>query len=174
MEIETRVHGMDALVVGLRGVNEDVRQEIRDAVNDSLDAAEAVMQAGVPVGETGMLKATIEKESAVFRPGGLGGGGFHEGELRVGAGIDYMQFVVEGTGVHGPLGTPIQAGAGNVRPKPDSSKYYQRSGAKWMVWTRFGRKWFRRKVKGQPPQDEWIIAAQETANAILAERIARI
>ena len=177
MEIETRVHGMDALAVGVRGVNEEVRREIVAAVNDALDAAESVMQATIPV-ESGAMKATIRKEPAVFRPGGFGGGGFHEGELTVGAGIDYLQFVVEGTGEHGPRGEEIHAGAlGN--PLGNIASHYQRRGAKWMVWPGRGsysgrKKWFKRKTKGQEAQDAWIIEAQQTANAILAERISRI
>ena len=51
-----------------------------------------------------------------------------------------------------------------------ASQNYQRTGAKWMVWTRSEREVVQASGQGQEAQDAWIIEAQQTANADLERR----
>ena len=157
MQIEYHVEGADTLALRVRAEGEHVKNEIIDAIGDALRAADIEMRMRVPV-DDGELFNSIRISPVVFRPGGLGGGGFYEAELSAGEGVEHLAFVTEGTGEHGPTGQRITPKRGNVLR-------FQKKGEPMK---------FRPSVSGQEAQDEWITAAQAVANSILEQRISRI
>ncbi len=145
------------MILRVRAEGEKVRNDIIDAIGDALRAADIEMRLRVPV-DSGELFNSIQASPVVFRPGGLGGGGFYEAELSAGEGVEHTAWVTEGTGVHGPGGQRIYPKRGNVLS-------FQKRGERRKVVP---------SVAGQEPQDEWITAAQVIANSILEQRISRI
>lgn len=145
----------------VRAEGEEVRQDIVDAMGDALDHAETEMKLLVPV-DSGRLFSSIEKSPVVFRPGGLGGGGFYEAELSIGGALEpYLQHVVEGTGDKSGQKEPgnrIYPSRGNVIPVQKHGEPVH----------------FRKWISGQAPQTDFITAPQEIASRIIAERIHRI
>lgn len=157
--IEFDIHGHERLVVGLTAHSAKLRQRIKDAVRDSTDAAEKVMVAEVPR-DSGWLANSIQTSGITYNPGGLGGGGIYEAELSVGEGVDYLKFVVEGTGRFGPGGGNITSPSGGVM------KFRGSRDGEYPL--------YRSEVSGQPPQDEWILNAQRIANEVMMRHVAEI
>lgn len=173
-DIEFRTEGFDRAMLGVRGINEELRREIHEAVSEALATAETIMRATVPK-RSGALASTIRASEPVFRPGGAGGGGFWEGELEIGEGVDYLPLVTEGTGEHGPgLREPIRAGRGPEFERPKASQWPPRKGSRWMVFRSRGHWWFLKSVRGQRPQTDFIDRPREVANEIIRQRVAAI
>lgn len=105
------------------------------------------------------LESRIDWTRAVWHPGGAGGGGFYEAKAGVRRSPrfpnplqDPATYVVEGTGLFGPFHRVITPRAGN-----------------FMVFKYKGRWVITDQVKGQEPQRLWVTAAQDRANAVVAE-----
>lgn len=174
--IEWEVQGADTLAIRVQAQHERLRDALRDAIADALDSAEKSMHALVPR-ESGALATTIRKSGIVYVPGGVGGGGVFEATLVAGEGIDYLNVVVEGSGIYGTYGSSlgsIQAGAGNIRGPKTRPEWLPRKGSKLMVFTWKGKKRFFPSVKGQPGDDRWIRAARLAADAVMRDRLARL
>lgn len=171
MQIEYDVHGAENVLVRIRAQNEHVRDQIRSAIAEALEAAEKTMLAGVPRQST-VLASSIVKTPVVYIPGGPGGGGYFQGEVEVGAGVPYLNLVVEGTGVFGPRGGAIKAGEGNIGFK--RAEWPTPHGSKFMVWESGGQKFFRRQIKGQRPKTRWFEDAHIIANEIIKTKVGEI
>lgn len=171
--IEYEVRGGEETYIRIRAYRDRLRDEILEALKDAAQTAEKVMLAKVPR-DSGALASTIHVSGIQYMPGGAGGGGAYEIVLHAGQGIPYLNLVTEGTGIHGPYNSygNIVAGAGNIRPKV-RPEWAPRTGARFMVFTPKGetKPIFRKWVRGQEPQTEWIVAAQQVANAIVAEHV---
>lgn len=147
----------DAVKFRIQAVGENVRQEIVDALNDATEYGVSIMRAEVPY-KSGDLSRSIRVSGVNYSPGGAGGGGYYEASIEIGEGIPYLAAVVEGSGRRGPKGVDIFPAKGNVM-------VFEKEGEK-TVWTK--------RTKGQKAKADWIIKAQQAANAIIASRIRRI
>ncbi len=183
-DIEYEVRGLDSLEVRVRAEGAEVRDDIIDGMRHALEAAHAHMMANVPRGETNRLAQSIDVDPIVFRPGGLGGGGFYEGGLSVGRGIDYLAALVEGSGEHGHTGQKITAKQGNIILGSSKGAWYRdrwtSGGAgrnkrvKPMHFQKRGEDVFITWQSGQKAQDEWLVQSQQIASFIIADSINRI
>lgn len=170
-DIEFRVEGHERFLIGVRATL-GLADEVKDALQEALNAAHAEMVAKVPRSEYPNpgphLADTIRTSGVVYSPGGPGGGGFYEAELVAGEGIPYLNIAVEGRGeLHVTPGIP-----GGPKPDPD---WIPRRGANRMFFlSQSGKPVFARQVEGYEGDDTWILAAQQVANKVIAAKIAEI
>lgn len=105
------------------------------------------------------LASRINWSRAIYKPGGAGGGGAWVAKAGVRRSPRFTNplddpavYVYEGTGLFGPFHRVITSRAGN-----------------FMVFKYKGRWIITDQVKGQEPQRLWVDAAQDRANAVVAE-----
>lgn len=157
MEVHSELRGWDAAEFGIQATTRKLRVQMIEILGETGRIAEDLMKTNVPR-QTGQLAASIELHPIQYSPGGAGGGGLWTVEVRVGAGVPHLQWVVEGTGVYGPRG-------GWIRPKR----------AKFMTFQKKGEpRRFREVVAGQKPQREWIAIALYAAEAYMKNAVAQL
>lgn len=152
----------------LRGSADREKEWSQKVVTDAARQGAQVMRFLVPKGTSDMfigydtLESRIDSSDAAWHPGGPGGGGTWEaraGVRRSPRHPDPMEdpaaYVYEGTGLFGPFRRLIVPRSGN-----------------FMAFKLNGRMVFTKFVKGQEPQRTWVIAAQERANAVVANALA--
>jgi hypothetical protein len=166
---DPRDRGGPDLALRLRAINEKVRQEIRDAVEEAAGEAVTYATRKVPYSfkpgdhPQEHLRDTIRKTDSIYRPGGAGGGGFFESTVQAG-GRNPKEWpnpfwLLEGTGIFGSRHKPIHG-----RWRGDIRRYNPMGPGFW-----HGRGgWFWNETKGQRPQREWWYGARERALFILA------
>lgn len=170
INFETEVRGAEQATLRIRGIEKRLKADIVEAISAAANEAQQVLEQGAPRGDSHRLAASVRNDGVSFHPGGLGGGGFWEVDVSVGEGIDYLKFVVEGTGIH--------AGRGNITahgPYPMRWK-----GA--TIWgdPRKARRGIRGdthiafETEGQEPQEQWITNANLRAQGEIARRVAEI
>lgn len=152
-ELEYEIRGDDALLLRIRAIGPEQRQEIIEILSEAAAIAESEWKGNIPY-HSGVLYRSIRQHEVRFAPGAAGGGGFYELELSVGGEpeAEHLQFVVEGTGIFGPRGNRIFPANGNVM-------VFNKNGED-TVYTRY--------TEGQRAQDSWIEAGQQAAREFVA------
>lgn len=153
MEIDYEVRGDQEALIRVRAIGPQVQGQLKDLIAEAAHLAFAEMQAKVPrgtgeVGPEGTIADSIDVGEPVYHAGGAGGGGYYE--VRVGPGDDapsHLEFVLKGTGVHGPYGVPIEAPQGFPMAIEKMGEGVR----------------FRQSSQGQEPQTEWLEDAQDIA-----------
>lgn len=126
---------------------------LADALDDIADQVKATAIALAPTGRTGRLKATgIGKSHVTPR-----GPSSYRAEVGLTRKPAYGIYVHEGTGIMGRSKRPITAMEGNV-----------------MVFGKFGRKVFAKKIMGQRPQPFLRQAVLIVENTYVPARLARL
>jgi len=148
----------EVLQLRLKGQGDAVKEEIKQTLVRAALRAEKILEAEVPHGETHALANSIRMSPLKYSPGGAGGGGFWEIEVSVGEGVPYVQNVVEGTGIFGPRAFPI----------------YPKNPKGVMAFSKNGEFVFTKWVRGQEPDDLWIVHAQDAAQEEVDEGLRRI
>lgn len=155
--IESEVQGVEETEVKIRAAAGHLGRQLRHIVNDAASIIQQVMLDKVPRDE-GLLAESIRKDEGIaFDPGGLGGGGDYTVAVHAGEGIDYLEYVVEGTGIFAGH-DPIQATSGNVMPMT-----YDGIASGFAAFT-----------TGQEPQSEWITDAQEAGRRYIELKIGQL
>lgn len=175
MQLEVDVRGFDAMLIRVRAIQAEMREEMQEAITEGSETGYRIMLNRVPRGETGKLAGSVEQLPIRYSPGGPGGGGFWESEIIAGEGVPYANVVLEGSGVF-YLGHPhpITASNGNIRTKV-RPEWRTTTGAKFMVFRgRSGHLVRKKQVLGQPAQTFWLLEAQSAARAVVEKKIAEM
>lgn len=167
---EITTHGVATVVGSIKADAERVKGESKRIATRAAEEAAATMRFLVPKGTSDMfmgydtLESRISSTPAVYQPGGAGGGGTWVAKAGVRESPrfpdpkrDPAYWVYEGTGLFGPHRTEILPRSGN-----------------FMVFKSKGRWVFTDVVKGQEPQRLWVSAAQDRANAVVANELAKL
>lgn len=142
-----------ALELRMRAINNWVKAQATRTLEKAADDAVSYARRHVPYSsdehKTLHLRDTIRKENTRYAPGGLGGGGFWQVNVKVGGPImgrwPNAYWLIHGTGIYGRVGLPIY-GRGAMGPilYKDKNIY---------LWVQ----------KGMRPQSRWWVGAQEIA-----------
>lgn len=155
------------------GVMAKVRGDIERTVDESRELALEAAALGAetmaemaPRGQTGELHERItHDDTALWHPGGEGGGGYWETAAGVlDTGDDYPLFVAGGTGEFAGEGLSGLLGI------PSKGRIYPSQGNVFPMQI-MGLTIFRAWQTGQRPQTDWITAAQQAADELVRMRI---
>lgn len=159
MNLDFAVEGTDDLTLRIQAGGARLRREIMDILDEASQEALDRMQLRVPRGRNPdghrTIASSLRRTPVRYQPGGFGGGGFYEVEVGPEDPPAHLDYILDGTDDvdlwrgHGNFGVmAIQKLGEPVR--------------------------FRTSRKGQEPQTEWIIEAQQVANSLIAQRVARL
>jgi len=99
--IDIRVEGEDKIFDALRLHEYRSGTAARDFVDDLSTFARNILVTSVPRGRSSYILRHVGRTPAIYRPGGVGGGGVWEAVAGIKAGDSYHPLYVEvGTGVH--------------------------------------------------------------------------
>lgn len=168
-----RAHGYDdglTAAAKIRGINEEFRGLIKGMIETSLAEGLRIAHERAPRGpflehnEGRRIVDQIFATPVRFSPGGAGGGGNWEGELR--ASNDdggHLQFVFEGT---------AGGGVGKIFPNKARSGHHGFTlGGALAIQKEGEGVHFRSWVHGQKPQQEWWYEAEDAMERKLEEQI---
>ena len=182
MNLEFEVDGFDEALTFRVRAEQGVKREVQDMLGDAAKHALNYMRLHVPRGANPdpyhrTIYSSLDMDGLVYRPGGLGGGGFWE--INVGAirnPPEHLAHVFEGT-----RGFPAnwrvrnrgrgyestQGSRGSAKPKGNMGTV--------MAIQKLGEPVrFRTRRRGQKPQTAWFTGAAARANAYIAARIQQI
>src|SRR5436190_8948433 len=151
--VDVRVDGLpdpDLLLLDAR-IRTDVAgygDELKNAMTDAILAAEQIIKAELPEGDTGLLRETVHVEvgGIAYAPGGAGGGGHYTTKISVGAGVPYFQFTFEGTGQFHVTPSGLPEPRGNIVPLHSHFLKFWSDDADAFIYVT--------EVEGQEPQRE--------------------
>jgi hypothetical protein len=144
-------------VAGIRAVQKELAQLLRDIVSEAVKEGEAVARAEAPRAPNDRnaghrISDSIRVSGSSYRAGGSGGGGSYEAELVADAAIaPQLQYVWNGTGAEG-----------NIKPTHGNVLVFEGYD---------GQTHFARSVRGQKPQTEWWGRATRTMENYIEARI---
>lgn len=157
--LSIEAEGAPEFVAAMPGIGKEMRDSVKDIIDDAGKKAAAWMQWMAPR-DKGDLAAAVRYEPPIFHPGGLGGGGQWESRVYVGEEEeDVARWVYQGTGIFKQVSTA--PGGGYIYPVTGNVMGFEKDGQ--IVWTRY--------IKGQRPQREWVDGAMEVADFIVLEGI---
>lgn len=164
-----------AVAIKVKGRAEYMGHAVKNLAEDAARRGAEVMRTEAPRGETGQLANRIDFSDADWHPGGAGGGGFWEAVAGViDTGDDYPLYVFHGTNEEGrSLWTALErAGVGNLGQgiagviRPAEGNVFPIHTAGGLIY----RMWQR----GQEPQQDWVLHAQEETNRFILERLSYV
>jgi hypothetical protein len=157
------------VMASIRAIGLGLEEEMHKILEDAAREGERVAKSGVPKGRSGELEQAITViHGNAFHAGGgyrdpggawRPGGGEYQATLKASGSIaPHLRWIWSGSGIHH---IPQPHRAFNARWPNRAMEFDTRRGH-----------FFRYRVKGQLPQREWWLAAEQTVETVVATRVA--